>query len=131
MKFCKLLGVLIDLLKRNDLVLDLRCWHRCFLTLPCHLVHNAVPSFRINSHSSCLYHRCQSSCLYILFTAAHPSEKYTFKSQLLVHEYWTHTRPFLHSSNCRGVRGHRQKTRKNSVKLGKNAKNRLKIKEKA
>ena len=39
------------------------------------------------------------------------------------------------SQNCgtkiRGVRGHRQKTRKNSVKLGKNDKNRLKIKEKA
>ena len=31
----------------------------------------------------------------------------------------------------RGVRGHRQKTRKNSVKLGRTAKNRLKIKEKA
>ena len=31
----------------------------------------------------------------------------------------------------RAVRGHGQKTRKNSVKLGKNAKNRLKIKEKA
>ena len=31
----------------------------------------------------------------------------------------------------RGVSGHRQKTRKNNVKLGKNAKNRLKIKEKA
>ena len=31
----------------------------------------------------------------------------------------------------RGVRGNRQKTRKNSVKLGKNAKNRLKITEKA
>ena len=31
----------------------------------------------------------------------------------------------------RGVRGYRQKTRKNSVKLVKNVKNRLKIKEKA
>ena len=31
----------------------------------------------------------------------------------------------------RGVRGHSQKTRKNSMKFGKNAKNRLKIKEKA
>ena len=31
----------------------------------------------------------------------------------------------------RGVRVHRQKTRKNSVKFGKNAKNRLKMKEKA
>ena len=31
----------------------------------------------------------------------------------------------------RGVRGQRQETRKNTMKLGKNAKNRLKIKEKA
>ena len=31
----------------------------------------------------------------------------------------------------RGVRGHKQKTRKNSVKSGQNVKNRLKMKEKA
>ena len=37
----------------------------------------------------------------------------------------------MKSSKNRGVRRHRQKPRKNSVKLGKNAKNRLKIKEKA
>ena len=35
------------------------------------------------------------------------------------------------ASITRGVRGHRQKTRKNSVKLGKKGKNRLNIKEKA
>ena len=35
------------------------------------------------------------------------------------------------TTHTRGVRGHRLKTRKNSVKLGKNAKNMLKIKEKA
>ena len=56
-------------------------------------------------------------CSLVHFKNHHSKDAYS-KFQLKGCEVW-------------GVRGHRQKTRKNSVKLGINAKNRLKINEKA
>ena len=54
------------------------------------------------------------------------------KSLASLHSWTKKNISYFSVSNLfRGVRGHRQKTRKNSVKLGKNAKNRLKMKEKA
>ena len=43
---------------------------------------------------------------------------------------WIGLSEFFFFLNSRGVRGHRQETRKNSVKLGKNDKNRLKNEKK-
>ena len=109
---------------RASVLLSLMCLCPCLLDSP--LTTHSCWAFLFLFFSVMVYSRypcasvllslmCLCPCLLDLPLTTHPeSSNWLCKSYII-----------------RGVRGHRQQTRKNSVKLGKNAKNRLQIKEKA